>query len=317
MESILLNEKKFSDFEAYAENMLKWNLELDQLSRGKFDGYVQQIILPNVIIQKYSVSQSLKLTGTAPKGFQNFSIPIKGETMPIWKGKELGNDSIALFPENGEVEAITPDGFETYELAVSNNYMDKIRSYMGLSKDDIILIPDKVYQCDKRLLNKLKLILKQSIYSLNTKSDAQTDKNFIEELEHLTVSILLNLFTASVSEKDYKQTSKRRDALKRIEDVTNNLNLEHITVPDLCQQAGVSIRTLEYAFREKYNMTPKQYLRTIKLNKVKKTLSHSNPTENSIADIANQNGFWHMGQFAKDYKNLFGELPSETTAKVK
>jgi len=28
--------------------------------------------------------------------------------------------------------------------------------------------------------------------------------------------------------------------------------------------------------------------------------------------IANQYGFWHMGQFAKDYNNLFGELPSET-----
>ena len=31
-----------------------------------------------------------------------------------------------------------------------------------------------------------------------------------------------------------------------------------------------------------------------------------------IRDIANRYGFWHMGQFAADYKKLFGELPSKT-----
>jgi AraC family ethanolamine operon transcriptional activator len=31
-----------------------------------------------------------------------------------------------------------------------------------------------------------------------------------------------------------------------------------------------------------------------------------------IADVANRWGFWHMGQFAADYRRQFGELPSET-----
>jgi hypothetical protein len=31
-----------------------------------------------------------------------------------------------------------------------------------------------------------------------------------------------------------------------------------------------------------------------------------------IADVANRHAFWHMGQFAKYYKTMFGELPSET-----
>ncbi|RLD37204.1 MAG: AraC family transcriptional regulator, partial [Bacteroidetes bacterium] len=32
----------------------------------------------------------------------------------------------------------------------------------------------------------------------------------------------------------------------------------------------------------------------------------------SIANIARASGFWHMGQFYKDYKKFFGELPSDT-----
>jgi len=27
---------------------------------------------------------------------------------------------------------------------------------------------------------------------------------------------------------------------------------------------------------------------------------------------AREGGFWHMGKFAADYRNQFGELPSET-----
>ena len=30
------------------------------------------------------------------------------------------------------------------------------------------------------------------------------------------------------------------------------------------------------------------------------------------ANVAHRWGFWHMGQFARDYRRLFGELPSET-----
>tara|TARA_Y100000296_G_scaffold75547_1_gene95336 strand:- start:429 stop:569 length:141 start_codon:yes stop_codon:yes gene_type:complete len=27
-------------------------------------------------------------------------------------------------------------------------------------------------------------------------------------------------------------------------------------------------------------------------------------------------GFWHPGQFGQDYKNLFGEMPSETVSRA-
>ena len=36
----------------------------------------------------------------------------------------------------------------------------------------------------------------------------------------------------------------------------------------------------------------------------------------TITDIAKRWGFWHMGQFAADYKKQFGELPSETVKRV-
>ena len=36
-----------------------------------------------------------------------------------------------------------------------------------------------------------------------------------------------------------------------------------------------------------------------------------------ISDIANHWGFWHMGQFAADYRAQFGELPSTTIKRIR
>ena len=34
--------------------------------------------------------------------------------------------------------------------------------------------------------------------------------------------------------------------------------------------------------------------------------------ETSVTDAANRWGFWHMGDFAMNYRRMFDELPSDT-----
>ncbi len=83
-----------------------------------------------------------------------------------------------------------------------------------------------------------------------------------------------------------------------------------MTVQRLCRHTGVSKRTLEYAFDEQLGVTPKHFINFIRLNAVRKQLRSG--TVEKVVDAANAWGFWHMGQFAADYRKLFGELPSST-----
>ena len=87
---------------------------------------------------------------------------------------------------------------------------------------------------------------------------------------------------------------------------------ETVTVSQLCRIAKVSERTLQYGFLEHFGVTPKTYLKSFRLNKVRRELWKSDPAYTRVNDVANLWGFWHMGQFAADYRKLFGELPSET-----
>ena len=52
------------------------------------------------------------------------------------------------------------------------------------------------------------------------------------------------------------------------------------------------------------------YINAMRLNGARRELMN----RLKVNEAANAWGFWHMGQFAKDYRKLFGELPSETLA---
>ena len=62
---------------------------------------------------------------------------------------------------------------------------------------------------------------------------------------------------------------------------------------------------------EHIGITPKQCLQAVRLTGVRRDLRRSG-AKAKIADVANRWEFWHMGQFAADYRHQFGELPSET-----
>jgi AraC-like DNA-binding protein len=56
-----------------------------------------------------------------------------------------------------------------------------------------------------------------------------------------------------------------------------------------------------------------RYLRTIRLNEVRKALLEADTTNpTTVTSAAMDWGFWHLGEFAAAYKGLFGEVPSET-----
>ncbi|NMS18434.1 AraC family transcriptional regulator, partial [Vibrio parahaemolyticus] len=55
----------------------------------------------------------------------------------------------------------------------------------------------------------------------------------------------------------------------------------------------------------------KQFIHRMRLNQVRRVLQ--SPEDNrTIAEIAFDFGFFHLGQFSQSYKRLFGETPTET-----
>ncbi len=84
------------------------------------------------------------------------------------------------------------------------------------------------------------------------------------------------------------------------------------TMTELARAAGVSIRSLQVGFQQYMGMSPTEYLRDVRLQRVHEELLSTESENRSVAEIAYRWGFNHLGRFAQMYRKRFGELPSRT-----
>jgi AraC-like DNA-binding protein len=87
---------------------------------------------------------------------------------------------------------------------------------------------------------------------------------------------------------------------------------DHLYVGDLCVALGVSERTLEYAFAKVMHLSPIAFLRRLRLHRVRQALRAATRGSTTVSIEALNGGFSHFGEFSRDYRYCFGELPSET-----
>ena len=99
-----------------------------------------------------------------------------------------------------------------------------------------------------------------------------------------------------------------RDAQEYIE--TNFRSPIHLE--DLCKHTGGGIRSLQRCFREYFDLTVSDYLKTVRLDATHRALTAADSREVNVTQIALNKGFTHLGRFSVAYRRRFGESPSET-----
>lgn len=86
-----------------------------------------------------------------------------------------------------------------------------------------------------------------------------------------------------------------------------------LTLTDLEVFSGLSARSLQLAFKKQLGCTPMQWLTEQKLHTIRAKLTTADASE-SVTSLAGAY-FPNLGNFARYYRHLFGELPSQTRAR--
>ena len=85
-------------------------------------------------------------------------------------------------------------------------------------------------------------------------------------------------------------------------------------ISEICASLHLSRRSLHRAFQEVFGIGPVTFLRQKRLCTVYSALRASSTGATTVSEVAMQQGFVELGRFARDYRIMFGEYPSQTLA---
>jgi len=230
-------------------------------------------------------------------------------------GLPIGADRLLASMPGIEVEFVVAAGYESVSFFVSP---DDIRAHLrGRQREDEFRLPHGVellapradathdlYRWGRRLTD---MATRQpEVFDVpQTQSSAQ-----IELLENLLATLRSAVQVESPPHDLTRQAHSR--IVQIAEDYALSHTAERLHVTDLCEAAGVSERTLQYAFKEVMGMSPIAYLTRLRLHQVRKSLRAATHASTTVTKESLRWGFWHFGDFSHAYKDCFGELPSDT-----
>jgi transcriptional regulator GlxA family with amidase domain len=135
----------------------------------------------------------------------------------------------------------------------------------------------------------------------------------IDNLQHLLVQGLL-----LIQPHNYAEALAEDEPCASTAVVRRAVDLMHAnpetpwTTVQLARATGVSARALQKAFQRSGYLPPMTYLRRLRLHKARAELAAHSPSELTVTAVASHWGFLHLSRFAEQYRQLFGESPSET-----
>jgi AraC-like DNA-binding protein len=289
-----------------------WDVRLHQIAPGRFQGEMQYVSTPEMMIYEEHCNQPIDASGTSPEGFFMVGTSVASRRPPVdWCGRTIDLQRWACSPSGGEVGFATPANTHQIVLLVRSELLS---SALG---------PEAADELAKR--NHLDLSTSQGAqfsglitgmvrqYSANPKLLTSFETRSLQStlLETLNCGI-----GSSVPVADGESMPVRRAAVRRAIEYLDQL-MKPITAIELASEVGVCQRTLEYGFCEVLGIPPAKYLRFHRLNRACRELASADPRWVTVTQVAARWGFLHPGRFSGAYLTHFGEHPSTTLKRVR
>lgn len=308
---------KFSrtfSLDEHAEALSNWNQQYDQISPGKFDGYFAEAWFDDVQVLREWTRPSVLQKGRAANESITIVVPISMSKPGLFCGQQFTSDSIMVFSSEYVFSFVAPADCDIVATAIPQSYLAQFaENDYGISEmllrgsNPIVLNPSDF------CLYEIKSLLIQLLNGRSKYPDAKIIENDHAVIKDVILGKVGSALASSAPSKLPSPSFKGRSyivrqvaeyAISRIPDVP--------AITEICQKAKINQRLLNYAFHDVLGIRPLSYFRYLRLNGFRRELiaRYSDPI--LIGDIAARWGFWHLSRLATEYKELFGELPSET-----
>ncbi|MEN8802047.1 MAG: helix-turn-helix domain-containing protein, partial [Thiogranum sp.] len=296
--------QSFNDVSAMCEAVRAWDVEfypMAKLQNGGSGGAFVQTFGRGFEYGYAKFTPGLHMFGAPPTGLITFNV-MEPATRHYWlRGHDLDDGMAWVFPAGAELRSMSPPGFQSHSLSVSEERVEQVAAALEIN----VPLPSKrveVFSVQPEVL----ALVRQHMRALRGGGSGAFPFDPVREVLRLLVPRWL-------APDSYGNPIRARDvAVSKCLELIEDHDIGRLPIDTLLDECNMSERTLLYAFRERFGVTPAALIKSRRLAKARSMLRHADSEKATVGDIAALFGFWHLGQFAVDYRKTFGERPSET-----
>ena len=297
------------DLEEMQHYAKMWNVEHTQMGKGLFEGSLMGAHTPRIQIGISHFSQAIMAQGSFPDGciiLFYASNGLENESVYNFQNRIILPHEIVILTKSDEIDLLSYHDTDVRTIAIEVDlFYKEFYTFFGDTPDTSIqnkrfhLKADKIAAFHQTIVSWI-VYLANEFPKLATKPEYDT----------IEPEILRQLFDCMVSAPLVKKRKKFQ--IGRVRDMLHENIDKPISISTIINKLNICESQLHHAFKKEYSVTPKQYLRSLRFNAVKKKLLSSNPNSITIANIVKKYNFSQMGHFSAEYKKIFGETPSQT-----
>jgi AraC family ethanolamine operon transcriptional activator len=306
---------RFNDIDALGEHLSGWKIEPVQLSAGELDLTLATLKMSDIAVSAIACNRLVAdRAGIDPNWLQVVLLLAPQR----WNGYEAPPSSLVLLAPGSDHRDVVPEGFRCVELAVAA----ELAGAVGLDRWLTVRGDEAIYP----LREPTTRIAAGWIHSLlapeatNPLLDVAL-KGGVAVRER-AIELLLYLSGASASTARAAAPEPVAKRLARYDltcaalAIIDSMEVDaDLTVAQLAHRVGVTGRTLQMAFHDVLGVSPSRYRLARRLHAARQQLGRGQAP--SVTDAALGVGFDHLSRFARHYRTLFGEPPSQTLRRAR
>jgi AraC-like DNA-binding protein len=234
-----------------------------------------------------------------------------GMSIDLDKGRIVGGcDHQIIVPNNTLIrKSFMENSQQVYLMFTDSAIQKKARLLLGDDRNATIVPTAEAREIDG-FRDVSKGIISSVVEYIN-RENANIDDLFVKE----TFDYLSTLFVIANSRGILQGIARQEsdqglDVQLVIDYIEANLR-NPLALENLVAISGTSASTLLRAFRRKTGKTPMSYIKQLRLERARQIFL-SNADDISVIKVIYDCGFGNTGHFSREYRELFGELPSDT-----
>jgi AraC family ethanolamine operon transcriptional activator len=289
-----------------------WQADYQQLGGGAFESRFKLFRSASLSITDQYCNRETAAVGVPPAQQIPLFLVLNRGNRGIFNGRALKENEAFVMRPGSEGCYRTPSHLRMINLQIPQA---RLREALGTMADKELdqIIPDSHRMTlPENTITRLTGIAESLLGTTDDPTGVGASGVWQREAEEYLISVLVSALGATPGNAPNVGRRNRMAYVNSARDYIEAHLDSPLGLETLARETGVTLRTLEIAFREYFDTTPLRYVKMRRLHAARRRLLKASGPGLTVSEVAMDYGFTHQGYFARDYRSLFGESPSET-----